>query len=455
MRIAGILLAEQRDGWTVSGAGKDAPSAFISSVDADEVAQAVVEFASGAALDLEHLVIAVQSDSVLFASINKSDADRIKTNGSLRYALESVLPVDAESIVVDAFPRPLRADHPELLAVAMDVIRIGSLVEAVERLRCNVQFIVPYSMLMVEHAVADKSLPCPSISIWLPSDPQPNSQAEIIVIDASHTVRNWQLTEMNADAISRSLSFIGEEYSAFPVLVLGTNNKLVQQLQFIREGVAAQRIEGEQLARMRTATLLSGRDEPWIDLRRDQLAASDRLRRHRGPLARLVFAMMVLLLTICGTLLWQASKYQSLIEQVEQKQQDLFRSAFPGQRVPSAILGRLRSEHAKAMGVRRLADSKSPSPSVLKIFPAIMDSLAVDFPFEVKEIRMEAGKVSIELELLSQEDAGHVAAALAKNGFVVEPPATTLINGDHILASYVASMEQRVQSSLVGKEPTQ
>ena len=138
---------------------------------------------------------------------------------------------------------------------------------------------------------------------------------------------------------------------------------------------------------------------------------------------------------MCGTLFWRAQTYRSVADGNEQRQRELFRVAFPAQRVPAAILGRLKSEHTKSKGIRK-TDPKSTAPSsALETLRSVIQSLGEDFPFEIEEIRIENGRIAMQIELSSQQDAGKVAAALAKNGFDVEPPATTLIHGDRVLAS--------------------
>ena len=440
MSSTGILIQEQRDGWKVSGASPDSVSTSLPSADPDEVAQSVLAFAGLHSLDQGRLIIAVDSNAVLFATIPASDDRMANSSQSLRYALESALPIDAESIVADSFAKNNKSIGMELTAVAMEVSHVQRLVNSLEQLQLKVQFIVPYSMLVFEQALDDNSLTAPSVSLWLPSGDEPFLQAEILVLDADQTVRSWRMMEMEPSTIERNLSFVTTDFSSYPIFVFGDAGELTQRIAASHANSQWLSIDRERSSKSRAAMLLSGRGEPWIDLRRDELATHDRWRRHRGAMTRLALAMSLFVVAVCGTLIWRANQYVKLAGQIDQQQQDLFRRTFPGQRIPAAILGRLRSEHAKAMGVRKSDDSSSTPQSILGILPQIIESLAVDFPFEVKELRIENGTIAIELELASQKDAGYVAAELFKHGFTVEPPATTLVNGDRVLASYIASI---------------
>jgi type II secretory pathway component PulL len=185
--------------------------------------------------------------------------------------------------------------------------------------------------------------------------------------------------------------------------------------------------------------LLAGGEAPWIDLRREALSSHDPWRRYRTATNRLTAAMCLFFVVACATLIWRATHYQSLADRYKKQQEDVFRDTFPGQRVPAAILGRLKSEYAKAKGVRSTDTSAVTPESALSILERIIESLTNDFPFEVRDIRIENNRLAMDIELSTQQDAGKVAAALARKGFRVEPPATTLVDGDRIRATLIGA----------------
>ena len=448
MSKPGILLTQLRDGWELAGATVNAPASFIAGNDAANIARETVAFANEQSLDEGQLVIAIASQSVLFATIPATEAASIGDDQSLRFALEAVLPVDAEKIVADSIGRRSVTKKLGLSVVALEFNLLQPLVDALEQSQCKVQFIVPSSMLVFEQAVADRWLPVPSVSVWLFRQDENTLCAEILALDAEQSILAWRVSECDVDAIARDLMLLNSGDT--PLLLLGSERDVASVTGVSRLGAEFIDIDCAELSRTRAATLLSGRRKPWVDLRRDQLAKHDRWRRHRGAISRFVFAASLLLATVCGTLLWRARQHHAMADTYNQRQQELFQTAFPGQRVPAAILARLRSETAKASGVRKTDRSTSVPQSALMVLGRAIVSLSDEFPFEVEEIRIDQGSFAMELTLMSQQDAGKVAAALAANGFSVEPPATTLVDGDRIQASLFATIDSSTIESSTG-----
>ena len=439
MKKAGILLTEFGDGWELRSVTQLVPAVSITIREPTEIAKTTIAFAKQHALDHGEVVIAVASESVLFATIPASESLDIKSNQALRYALEAVLPVDAESIVADSIHQDGQATTNGVAAVAMEKEHIKAIVDALEESHCKVQFIVPLSILAFEQAIADKILPVPSVSVWMLDKNNGQAKVEILSIGLDRSIHSWQITELEADTIDRHLLQL--DSGSLKVVLLGNGDELAKLASVVRCEVQSIEIDRTDLASKRVQSILSGREEPWIDLRRDELASDDRWRRNRRSISWLVMAIGLFLATLCGTLFWRAQTYRRLADSYAQKQLDLFRGAFPEQRVPSAIVGRLKSEHTKAMGVRQTDPTTSAPKSALLVLHRIIESLSDDFPFEVEEIRIENGRFAIEIELLSQQDAGKVALSLSSKGFNVEPPATTLVHGDRVLASFNASLD--------------
>lgn len=439
----GILLTELSDGWEIGSIAEVVPVVPITGHEPEEIANATIAFAKQHALDHGQVVIAVATESVLFARIPANDAVDIKSNQALRYALEAVLPVDAESIVADSIRQDGQNTTTGVAAVAMEKAHINAIVDALEGSLCKVQFIVPLSMLVFEQTIVDKTLQVPSVSVWMLDQENGTPNVEILSIDLAGSIRSWQVTELETETIDRHLSQLDSD--TLKVVLFGSGEELTKLASVVRCEAQSIEIDRADLARKRALSILSGREDPWIDLRRDELASHDRWRRDRSSISWLAVAIGLFLATLCGTLFLRAQTYRRLADGYAQKQLDLFRGAFPEQRVPAAIVGRLKSEHTKAMGVRKTDPTTSAPKSALVVLHRIIESLKNDFPFEVEEIRIENGRFAIEIELLSQQDAGMIALSLASKGFNVEPPATTLVHGDRVLASFNASLDGAVR----------
>ena len=429
----GILMLEVSDGWKIQSVAQSSLGTTITSLDPIEIATQTIAFAKQHAMDFAQIVIALESDSVLYATVPNDEALDLKNNLTLRFALESVLPVDAERIVADSIGQQSQGLNNTIAAVSMEVGHLKPIIDALEQVRCNVQFIVPASLLAMEQAIASHIAPVPSFTVWMLDQNIGPRRIEILELDSVGSLKNWQLIGFDAEAIEYHLLQLLTESSR--LFLVGNRIELDQLTKVIRHESQSIELDRNELIRERTQLILAGRKAPWVDLRRDELAMQDPWRRDRSTLSRFAIAIAIFITTLCGTLFWRAQTYRSVADGNEQRQRELFRVAFPAQRVPAAILGRLKSEHTKSKGIRK-TDPKSTAPSsALETLRSVIQSLGEDFPFEIEELRIENGRIAMQIELSSQQDAGKVAAALAKNGFDVEPPATTLIHGDRVLAS--------------------
>lgn len=439
MRINGILLTELRGGWLISGLSPQDPSQSIDTLDPIDLANRTIAFAEEHSFDAGQVVIALASESVLFASLGVEVAANIKSNQSLRFSLESVLPVDAESIVAVEIQNLGRRSIGSIAAVCVEVSHLKPIVDALEDAQSRVQFIVPNSIVALEQALEDNFLSFPSISIWMLDEAVESQQVEIIVLAKDRSLSTWQISGLDIEVLEQHLMQL--DANSLPVLLCGNEEQIEKMASAVQRNFRSIECDRDELSKKRARLILSDSSSPWVDFRRDELAMHDPLRRNRNSLRTLALSVFLLIATLCGTLLWQAQRYQTISEQYKRKQQDLFRTAFPAQRIPAAILGRLKSEHTKAKGIRKTDPKSATAEAALLTLHRIIGGMSDAFPFEVEEIRIENGRISMEVELLSQQDTGRIVAALAKQGFGVEPPSTTLVNGERILASINAVVE--------------
>ncbi|MCY2974807.1 MAG: hypothetical protein NTW52_09115 [Planctomycetota bacterium] len=439
----GILLCELSNGWELSSTSSYTPTAWIdcAQVESDRAAKTIAEatlaFAKSNSLDTSQVLLTVASDSVLFATIPGTNFDAIKTNQALRFELESLLPCDAEGIVADSIEAPRGSKQNSIAAVALETAHLESIVKALEEAQFKIQFIVPRSMLAFEQASIEKLLPASSVSLWVMRAGSDALRVEVLATDSNRLPIAWQLCDLDPVSIEQNIRILNSD--SLPIFVVGSLQDTELLSSSIRLEHQAINQDLSALSKKRAARLLTSGEEPWIDLRRDVLASQDPWRRHRASIGRLAIAVCIFFAVACGTFVWRATHYQSLANQYKNKQEDIFRETFPGQRVPAAILARLKSEYAKAKGVRS-TDTATDSPeSALLILRKIIESFSKDFPFEVLDIRIENNRLAMDIELLTQQDAGKIAAALAGQGFRVEPPATTLVDGDRIRATLIGA----------------
>jgi type II secretory pathway component PulL len=406
---------------------------------AKAITDATLAFAKTNSLDLSQVILAVASESVLFATIPGPSFDAIKTNQALRFELESLLPCDAEGIVADSIVSPRGSKQTSVAAVALETAHVESIVKALEDARCKIQCIVPRSMLAFEQASIERLLPASSLWLWVMGTVEESRRVEVVAVDSNRLPIAWQLCDMDPVSIEQNVRILNID--SLPVFVVGNS----QDAEILSAGLGIEHQIANQdlssLIKKRAGKLLTAGEFPWVDLRRDVLASQDPWRRYQGSIVRLAVATCVFFAVACGTFAWRATHYQSLANQYKAKQEDIFRETFPGQRVPAAILARLKSEYAKAKGVRTTDTATALPESALSILRKIIESFTKDFSFEVLDIRIENNRLAMDIELSTQQDAGKIAAALARQGFRVEPPATTLVDGDRIRATLIGAYD--------------
>ncbi len=435
-----ILLLEVSNGWRLQNSQAADVSQFVESTSPIEIANATIDFSKKHRLDRRKVVIAVASTTTLFTTIQPGDAVNITNHQSLRFALEALLPVNAESIVADSIHI---SNNPSigLSAAAMESDHLQALIDQLESCECRVQFVVSASMMVFEQAMAERVLKPNSSVIYLENSCDDRSgHAEIASFDGQGKLTAWQVSDARPISVSRLLELINPE--ELPVVLLA-NRSAMQRHEMLQE-LANQSVVIDPLVMQCKATrhILSNRREPTFDFRRDQLAASDPLRRYRIAISSFVISGCIALLLVCGTLLWRSFQYQAMARQATAEQATLFKKAFPEQRVPAAILSRLKSEHAKAIGIRKVDNKTKVPASALQVLRRILESLNDELPFEIDQIRIENGSIVMEVKFMSQQDAGKLAAALADQGLEVEPPSTSLTDDDRISATILASYRQ-------------
>lgn len=175
--------------------------------------------------------------------------------------------------------------------------------------------------------------------------------------------------------------------------------------------------------------VLSGSLRPWIDLRRDALAASDRYRAVRLPLVTAYVAAVCLLVIACGVLLWRAQRYERLATASENRQTSLFQRLFPNQGNPGLVRPRLESEEQRLLGLGGEAGDLPNQPSAMVLLHQALNRLPTELRFRILSLRLSENRLYIEGQARTHGDAERLAAALRSNGgFRVEPPRTELLS---------------------------
>jgi hypothetical protein len=211
------------------------------------------------------------------------------------------------------------------------------------------------------------------------------------------------------------------------VLAVGLDDRLQSALASVGELkiAAAGDASSVELVGLGAAAILRGRVEPWCNLRRDQLAPSDRLRPVRRALSACLAGFLALMVALIAAPNWRAMRHEALAQRCRDDQAEVFRRLHPGRPVPTAVHWRLESE-ARRLGGLRGASAEAPQRlSALEILREVFSRLPGEVPLRVLELRIEPSGFLIEGECRAHADAERVAAGLGKGGLLdVDPPKT-------------------------------
>lgn len=419
MAGAPVLLLASDSKWKL--VASDGTSRVVGeTTDSPEAVLARVLEASSSSLRLSLLLDASQ---VLHTCFPASEVGQL-TDKSIAYRIEADLPLSAEEIWSD---RVLIGEQVSAFAIESRVF--SKWLEAcdtlsVESRRIELSGLVPVSLAQVQSLVVSRAVPqdCKLLlvgrdrsELFRLSDGKP---VQWRLVQNGATEAEWQLTLQESDGSScESLYCFGDAEASADLA--------------LPESTEAHWIEGEPQA-MAVALgheFLTRRKKPWIDFTRD-LDFGDNARTGTQLARQWLLVASVFVLLLSGCFLLRASMLNSAIRQVQQERAEVFASTFPGQRQPTAVLKRFRSEWAKVQGARDTqSNDLAPPQQAIQNLGELLATLPTDVPFSVSEFRIENGSVYLDLEIQQHEDAGVIVEAMDSEDWSFGPPSTDAVDG--------------------------
>ena len=409
------------------------------------------------------LVLGIPSTWCLWASVDTENLPRKHWRRRLVDRFEENLPLAAEALVVDIIggARTSRTTRPPQTTpgkkpgtprhamptavtsgasgssggggsgasggtsggVAVELELLGRLVGALEAQQVSVQCICPTALLALQGLLATRREQETSIVVW----------ADGAAADVFTLVRGMPTNWTHLPSGSHGLRWAVAPHLLYrpantPVLVVnvGEEQQGCADAGFDRSQIVPGENTPADVACRAASGVLGGALQPWVDLRRDQLAATDPLRHVRGALNAAVVAAVLLGLVVSGAFLWRAQGYATLVDRYEQQQQAIFRSMYPGQVVPQNVPSRLASEARRWQSVSGHAENV---PDFTSAFHTLYESRrrlpGDDLRYRLVEIRIDRDQLYLDGQTRTHADADTIAAALrARQGFEVEAPRT-------------------------------
>lgn len=416
MSDQGCFLLQDSDGWQIAAVGTDHATFHRPEYDRDEtpesLAQAVEEFVRDRGLSNSSVVIGVSSTSTLAGSFQLRPEDQ-RARRTLKYELESVLPLAAEEIVADYV-----CSGKQVFGVSIRIETWLPIIIELEVRGLRVQSISPVALLALQSYLDQAESNPADLVLW-----QDNATFDLFRC-RDKAVSKWCHFQEDAHAATRQLAVESLNHpGAEQCELINTPDGFVK----VGSGIEFRDIKTGTLAEhalQTAAAILQGVKSPLVELRREELAAGDPNRAVRGSLQFLYVAAAIFLVALTSVFWIKSAQNQRRTDEALQQQVADFREAFPQSRVPTAVLSRLRSEHAKLAGARRGKGNVEFPVSALHVLFEFLSALPENQRYRFRECRIEDGTIDLDVELRSHNEANVLVSSFENRGFSVTAPTT-------------------------------
>jgi type II secretion system protein L len=342
-----------------------------------------------------------------------------KSRKALAYRFEEMLPLPAEEVVSDYVPSEPGDDTA--LAVGVQKERLAPLVEALEGAGVIVSHICP-ALLLAGQQVLGGGSAGDFAALLYPA--QSAGEIELLMLRRGLPV-GWHLLPDAPRDVVLHLQF---ELKETPAKLAAVD--LAPALREALAGLNVVEIDAPDLATaaaLGSVPVLSGKARPWVDLRRDALAARDGLRQVRRPLTVAVAALVLCCLSLSIAMIWRASRYDAMTDRYAREQQGVFRQVFPTGAVPVDVRSRLESEERSLRALSGDSAAPPPTETGLLTLRDILTRLPAEagLRYRVLELRLDRQRFTLDGQVTRHGDADRIAGALRREkSLVVDPPRT-------------------------------
>lgn len=423
-----IILGD--DSWRIGVVDSDGPQCVEVDAPADaesqEKARKAFELLEQMGYRDQPVALAIPSASCLCAKISTADLPRRNQHQTMIYKLEEKLPVAAEGFVADFVPAQEHA-----LGVCVQVQDVAPVVESLEACGVNIDVISPMALLALQSELNGNTHDGCDILLWAGDA----GYCDLFVCTDACPVA-WYRVLADPSDITRQIKFVSTNNSASTrVACCKMPRSIVDAVKRLPEVelVDSDDKDMAEAAVTEANRVLTGKQAPLINLRRDALAASDPFRPIRGPLIATAVAAVLCLFCLNGVLWWWSAAYKSYTAEYESRQQAIFTELFPGARVPLGVKSRLASERRRLGGLRGQETQVPDQAPVLLYLRDALSQLPRDTRYRILEMQINDQRLLIEGQAQTHGGADAIAAALNRGSvFRIEPPRTENLAGQGI-----------------------
>jgi hypothetical protein len=413
----GCLLHLERDSWRIVACdGTDVSGHQFAPNDLLEQPNFIVETLAGLGLVGQPVVLGLSSAWCLAVTVPVASPQMLRKRTAMRYSLEEWIPWSAEDFVVDYIGHQSSAC---MVAVRIEPLR--SFLRALEELDVTIAVVCPTAILAVSDLLSSAAKLPPNITLaW-----HHEQHIEVFTINNGRLYR-WSRCECSGESIARELDVQAQASdNALPLVLLDVEPELAEDLQ--RRGL---QIEGQRDDNLlETADCIAksvsiGHQEALLDLKRDELAGIQSIKRFAKQFARLQFAAALILILITAGFWLRGNLYQEAIVDVEAALAEVHMKLFPNKEVPQDVHTSVNREFRQLQGTHTVSSDLPTRVDASAILQNLLSTLPKDLRFRLPEIQIEEGRISLGGEVRSNADADKIAAALRQGGFMVESPKT-------------------------------
>ncbi len=412
----GGLIEKGVDGWTITVA--EWSRALPPDAGIEQIIEAFVALRQNDPNLACRCVLALPAAECFFAVLPLSETFDAKDATAIMYQLERVVPIDAESMVID---RWTRRESRQLFAVATAAGRHRALVEAIESAGIELVAIVPTAFL-IARAVADWRALAESFRLLICDA----DRCDHLVLDDDRVV-DWKHCADAGEWTRHHTVTADEEPAANTWVIVGRDQWDVP----VDGPVQWCPLSPKQLLARGTTSVLAGHWTRGVNLRRGGLAANDPLLAVAGPLRHLAVAAVAGCLLVIAACWYRDRRIAERSEHVIDQQRGAYQEVFPERRVPVLLIRSVGDEYRRVLGSRGRGDAielPKPATAVLRdLFVGLEQAKSAGARFRLLELSIEDGDCSLTVRARDSVQIGAIAKSLEQSGFRVGPPAAQQI----------------------------
>jgi len=384
---------------------------------------------------LQHPTVIIVPDHWCLSSTLTADVNKRQRQNVL-FDFEASWPLSIEEVVADYLPGKQSA-----LGVCAELKKLKPIMQAIDELNLNINAICPKALLALQQHLTASNDTSANQYIWADD----NAYHWFTVEDRKPA--HWQWLSANTKALVLQAQTLAlTDNSDLHLKTLDLPLEVANQLKALPQVTSLQSKNETSILDMALTgaqRIATRKTQPWINLQRPPLVTNTQEHALQRVLSVLLMAVIILGVTLAGSMYWRSTQYQQIAQLNHSKQQQLFEELYPGKRIPPNISSRLSSElraMLKHVNVLSTTDIKTGNISALTLLHEALLSLPADLPMQIQEIRLGNNRIDLRGNADQHAQVQTIANSLRTNTHLqVDTPQMTRATGGKIRYTITAN----------------